>query len=67
MNAPLKMDMMLNVITPTAVEDAIYNAVEAAIDAGWDARRFKLEAADAWEYELRKRSKWAVEELRGTP
>jgi len=30
------------------VADAVWKAVEAADDAGWDYRRFKVEVTDAW-------------------
>jgi hypothetical protein len=49
-----------NVRQPSRVEDAIWNAVQEAIDAGWDAKAFKAEAASAWEEELRRQAKDAV-------
>lgn len=34
---------------PSKVEDAVWEAVEQAIEAGWDPKRFKIEAEQAWE------------------
>jgi hypothetical protein len=48
---------------PSRAEDAIWNAVEEAIDAGMTPERFKLEAAQAWEETLHSRAKDAAEEL----
>lgn len=52
-----------NVRRPSRVEDAIWDAVQTAIEAGWDAKAFKHEAASAWEEELRRQSTAAVTEL----
>lgn len=38
---------------PSKVEDAIWEAVEQAIEAGWTPRQFKLEVASAWEQRFR--------------
>lgn len=53
----------MRVTRPSAPEDAVWDAVEKAIAAGWDARRFRLEAAEAWQHELREAAKEAVREL----
>ena len=52
---------------PSGPEDAIWSAVEAAISFGWDARRFRMEAAQAWEHEMKERGKAAREELERAP
>lgn len=44
-------------------EDAIWDAVREAINEGWNARKFRLEAATAWEELLRNDAKSAVQEL----
>ena len=38
----------LRVVHPTHAEDKVWEAVEAAIEAGWTPERFKREAASAW-------------------
>lgn len=52
-----------NVRQPSRVEDAIWDAVQEAIEAGWDAKAFKREAASAWEDALTRQAKQAVDEL----
>lgn len=42
----------MSVVQSTPVEDAIYRAVEEAIDRGWSPEMFRREAATAWEYRL---------------
>lgn len=63
MSKPLGIDHMMRVTTPNIVEDRVWDAVKEAIDAGWDAKRFRREAARAWEEESNKRTKYAVEDL----
>lgn len=53
----------LSVTQSDKVSDAIWDAVQLAIACGWDARKFKLEASQAWEEELSNQSKDAVTEL----
>lgn len=50
-------------VTPSPVEDAVWDAVEAAIQAGWTPQRFKSEAAAAWEHELKDQAEQARKEL----
>ena len=50
---------------PTRTEDAIWEAVELAINEGWDARKFRSEAAAAWSERLREDAKDAVKILEG--
>ena len=45
------------------VEDAIWDAVEEAINAGWTPERFKSEAADAWRDRLKQDADNAVRVL----
>lgn len=54
----------MSVTHPTKVEDAIWEAVELAIDAGWTPEQFKNELADAWKERLRDDAKRAEEVLR---
>lgn len=44
-------------------ERVTYDAVREAIEAGWDARRFRETAAEAWEQHLRDDARAAVREL----
>jgi len=48
---------------PSRVEDAVWEAVEAAIEAGWSPKRFKEEAAGAWRERLTDEAKDAYREL----
>ncbi len=47
----------------THTEDAIYEAVEHAIDEGWDPRRFVREASAAWDSRLREQQRDAHREF----
>ena len=58
-------DVTFNVRKPSRVEDAIWNAVQEAIEAGWTAKQFRQEAASAWEDELGRQAKAAVNDLMG--
>lgn len=42
---------------PSKVEDAIWEAVELAIDSGWTPEQFKNEIADAWRDRLTEDAK----------
>lgn len=48
---------------PSNVEDAVWEAVELAISAGWTPQQMRLEVADAWREKLRDEAKAAFEEL----
>lgn len=55
-------DMRLRRSTP--VEDAIWDAVEKAIDDGWTVEQFRIEAAASWREKQRQdmdgdRKAWA--------
>ena len=50
---------------PTRTEDAIWEAVECAINEGWDARRFRNEVASAWSDILKQSVEDAVKILEG--
>jgi hypothetical protein len=50
----------MSVTKPSKVEDAIWEAVELAIDNGWTPEQFKSELADAWAERLRDDAKRAV-------
>ena len=49
----------LRVVKPSPVEDAIWDAVEKAIENGWSAQQFKDEASECWEQKLRDEAKLA--------
>lgn len=49
--------------TPSKAEDAVWDAVEAAINAGWSPQRFKDEASEAWRVSLHDEAKHAVKVL----
>lgn len=53
----------LRVITPSPVEDKIWDAVQEAIIAGWTPRKFRSEAASAWGHELREMAKDAERDM----
>ena len=46
-------DASLTVTRPTDVENAIWEAVQAARDAGWNVTQFRREAAEAWAQDQR--------------
>lgn len=54
---------LMGVRRPSAAEDAIWEAVKAAIGQGMTPRQFRIEAAQAWEEELTEAGKDAVQEL----
>jgi hypothetical protein len=60
---PLGLTTSFQVVTPTRGEDAVWRAVEEAIDAGMTPERFKAEAAEAWVHFLRERAKDAERTL----
>jgi hypothetical protein len=53
----------LRVITPSRVEDKIWEAVQEAISAGWTPKQFRSEAGDAWAHELRAMAKDALRDM----
>ena len=57
MPKPLGMDPFFRVIQPTSVQDAVWEAVEQAIDAGMTVEQFRREAADCWAEKLRQKAK----------
>jgi hypothetical protein len=48
----------------TKTEDAIWEAVKQAICEGWSPERFKQEASEAWEHELKEEIKGMKEILK---
>ena len=48
--------------TASKTEDAIWEAVDIAIDEGWTPEKFKLEAWSAWEQRIRDDAKTRVQE-----
>lgn len=55
--------LRMSVSRPSKVEDAVWEAVEKAIEAGWTPQQFKNEISDAWREKLRDAAKDAVEVL----
>jgi len=53
----------LRMTMPDRATDKVWEAVQAAIDAGMTPRQFRLEAAAAWEHELNEQGKAAAKEL----
>jgi len=51
------------VSTPSDVEDAVWEAVELAIQSGWTPQQFKNEITDAWREKLNDEAKYAVDVL----
>ncbi len=45
---PIGISACLEVRMPNQAEDAIWEAVQSAIDSGWTPERFKQESALAW-------------------
>jgi len=43
----------MGVVFPSRVEDAVWDAVEIAMDAGWTAKQFQSEACEAWQRRIR--------------
>lgn len=48
---------------PSKVEDAVWEAVEMAIAAGWSPEQMRSEVADAWREKLRDEAKYAFDVL----
>lgn len=61
---PFGLTFDLQVVRPTAAEDAIWEAVSQAIARGMTASEFRSECADAWASELRELAKGDDEVLR---
>lgn len=61
---PYGVTIGLQVVRPSETEDAIWAAVESAVNAGWTPERFKNELASAWEDALRDQIRHAKEVLR---
>lgn len=61
----LDADGRLKVRPISKAEDAIWDAVETAINEGWDARKFRSEVADAWDERLKEDAKDARKILTG--
>ena len=45
------------------VENAVWDAVQTAVDAGWSPEQFKREVADAWQEKLRDDARHASKVL----
>ena len=54
--------LALSVTTPDRVSDAIWSAVQAAIESGLTVRQFRVEAAQAWDHELTEARKDAAKD-----
>ena len=60
---PLGLSADLRVQYPSKVEDAIWEAVQLAIEANWTPERMRGEIADAWREKLREDAKYAYDIL----
>lgn len=56
MSKPLGMTSTFQIVHPTPQEDAIWDAVVAAIDGGMTVEQFRSEAASCWTEYLRQRA-----------
>lgn len=54
-------DLGMRVITPTKAEDAIWKAVETAIEEGMPLDKFRNEVLDAWEQKRKDDLKWEMQ------
>jgi hypothetical protein len=54
MSKPTGVTWDMRTIQANATENAIWDAVEAAIDAGWTVEQFRREAAGAWREKKRR-------------
>ena len=52
--------LSMHVTQPNRVTDAIWEAVQEAVSAGTTVERFRREAAEAWDYEMKQRAKDAA-------
>jgi hypothetical protein len=50
----------LSVRKPSPVEDAIWDAVEKAIDDGWTPKQFRQEVLASWEEKIDQNAKFAI-------
>jgi hypothetical protein len=53
----------MKITRSSRVEDKIWDAVEEAVNAGWDAQRFIREAHDGWAHKLSEDAKDADKEF----
>lgn len=60
---PLGIDAAFRLVRPSRAEDKIWEAVAEAISEGWTPKQFRMEAAEAWEQELKDAAKQAVADL----
>ena len=63
MSKPYGLTALLQVTTPNRATDAIWDAVEMAIEAGVTPLEFKREVVQAWHHALREKAKAAEKEL----
>ena len=60
---PWGMDASFQIVRPTNAADKFFDAVEAAIDAGWTPDQAISEVAESWSICLREKEKLAVEQF----
>ena len=58
-----KTGLVMGVRPNDRVEDAIYDCVQQAIEAGWTPTQFKRTLYSAWEYELKEKHERELREL----
>jgi uncharacterized protein YbdZ (MbtH family) len=61
---PLGLTATFQIVRPDRVQDAIWEAVEKAIDAGWQVENFRQEAAECWSEYLRQKKESDAKEWR---
>jgi hypothetical protein len=62
---PLGVNVALQVVMPSKIEDHICDAVEGAIENGWTPERFRREVASSWQEVMRRNTAEAVRILMG--
>lgn len=63
MGKPWGMTAVFHIVRPTAMEDRIYETVEAAISAGVSVTDFLAEVRDCWEIALHEKAAGDAREL----
>lgn len=58
---PLGMTPTFQIVKPDRIQDAIYEATQQAIDAGWTVDQFRREAAACWRIYLDERQRLDAE------
>ncbi len=65
MSKPLGMTATFQIVHPDRVQDEVWDAVCAAVNAGWEPRRFFNEVEECWTEYLREKANDVEKEFRG--